>query len=211
MVKIPPWAYLATALVLVLAIGVQQSMQAAYYRGIADDAEQRLELQELVLDSMSATSDSLSQALVEADSALAVQLRAGERALETLTRQRLEAQRRSEAITQRLQQSLDSIQSIELDSIVTGYRIQLVVLDSVVAVERNVRIAESLRADKASELVLGLRQELRGHESKDVIQTIEIQALRKAMVPSLGLRLKADWWIGAAGVAAGYLIWGTRR
>lgn len=211
MVKIPAWAYLATALVLVLAIGVQQSMQAAYYRGIADDAEQRLELQELVLDSMSATSDSLSQALVEADSALAVQLRAGERALETLTRQRLEAQRRSEAITQRLQQSLDSIQSIELDSIVTGYRIQLVVLDSVVAVERNVRIAESLRADKASELVLGLRQELRGHESKDVIQTIEIQALRKAMVPSLGLRLKADWWIGAAGVAAGYLIWGTRR
>lgn len=211
MVKIPPWAYLATALVLVLAIGVQQSMQAAYYRGIADDAEQRLELQELVLDSMSATSDSLSQALAEADSALAVQLKAGERALETLTRQRLEAQRRSEAITQRLQQSLDSIQSIELDSIVTGYRIQLVVLDSVVAVERNVRIAESLRADKASELVLGLRQELRGHESKDVIQTIEIQALRKAMVPSLGLRLKADWWIGAAGVAAGYLIWGTRR
>lgn len=211
MVKIPAWAYLATALVLVLAIGVQQSMQAAYYRGIADDAEQRLELQELVLDSMSATSDSLSQALAEADSALAVQLRAGERALETLTRQRLEAQRRSEAITQRLQQSLDSIQSIELDSIVTGYRIQLVVLDSVVAVERNVRIAESLRADKASELVLGLRQELRGHESKDVIQTIEIQALRKAMVPSLGLRLKADWWIGAAGVAAGYLIWGTRR
>jgi hypothetical protein len=211
MVKIPPWAYLATALVLVLAIGVQQSMQAAYYRGIADDAEQRLELQELVLDSMSATSDSLSQALAEADSALAVQLKAGERALETLTRQRLEAQRRSEAITQRLQQSLDSIQSIELDSIVTGYRIQLVVLDSVVAVERNVRIAESLRADRASELVLGLRQELRGHESKDVIQTIEIQALRKAMVPSLGLRLKADWWIGAAGVAAGYLIWGTRR
>ena len=102
------------------------------------------------------------------------------------------------------------MQALDLDSIVISYEIQIAALDSIVVTERKYRMAESLRADAASELVLGLKSLVSEHEAMDLIQTLEVTALRAAMKPSLGLRLKADWWIGAVGLAAGYVLWGTR-
>jgi len=38
----------------------------------------------------------------------------------------------------------------------------------------------------------------------------QVMALRQSMKPSLGLRLKADWWLAAIGLAGGYVLWGTK-
>ena len=188
----------------------QQSMQAAYYRGVADDAEQRIELQEIVLDSVVHRSDSLVHMLELVDSAASEQRLVNEREVARLTRERREARDRSQAISERLRASLDSVQAVGLDSIVFGYEIQIQKLDSIVVVERETRMAEALRADQASELILSLREVIGEHEIKDFIQAAEIAALRGSMRPSLGLRLKADWWLAVVGLAGGYVLWGTK-
>ena len=193
-----------------LAMMAQQSMQAAYYRGVADDAEKRIEIQEVVLDSVIHRSDSLVHMLELADSAASEQRLVNEREVARLTRERREARDRSQAISERLRASLDSVQAVGLDSIVFGYEIQIQKLDSIVVVERETRMAEALRADQASELILSLREVIGEHEIKDFIQAAEIAALRGSMRPSLGLRLKADWWLAVVGLAGGYVLWGTK-
>jgi len=210
MAKIPAWAYLATALVLVLVIGVRQSMQAAYYRGIANDAEQRVEVQESVIDSVTETTTRLAEELEQAAFNAEQQRRTTEREVVRLGMERIEARQRAEALTARLRAELDSALAIDLDSIVINYEIQVASLDSMLVVERRYRVAEALRADRATALTIGLQNLVTEHVEKDIIQDMEIRALRESMSPSLGLRLKADWWLGVAGVAAGYVIWGTR-
>ena len=44
----------------------------------------------------------------------------------------------------------------------------------------------------------------------EIAQAAEIAALRGSMRPSLGLRLKADWWLAVVGLAGGYVLWGTK-
>tara|TARA_R100001244_G_scaffold2951_3_gene4253 strand:+ start:1125 stop:1757 length:633 start_codon:yes stop_codon:yes gene_type:complete len=210
MVKIPPWVWLAVALAAVLAVGVRQSMQAAYYRGIASDAEQRIVVQGSVIDSVTESSVHLAEGLQQAAYLAEQQRLTTEREVTRMGLERIEARERSEALTERLRADLDSVQALDLDSIVISYEIQIGALDSIVVTERKYRMAESLRADAASELVLSLRSLVSEHEAMDLIQTLEVTALRAAMKPSLGLRLKADWWIGAVGLAAGYVLWGTR-
>ena len=207
---VPTWVWIAIPLIALLTIGLRQSMEASYYRGVADDAERRVEIQEVVLDSVTSVSDSLSVALEHADSIASEQRRINEREVARLTRERIEARDRSQAISERLRVSLDSIQATELDSIVIGYEIQIQKLDSIVVVERETRMAEALRADQASELILSLRGVIGEHEIKDFIQEAEIAALRGSMRPSLGLRLKADWWLAVVGMAGGYVLWGTK-
>ena len=207
---VPTWVWIAIPLIALLTIGLRQSMEASYYRGVADDAERRVEIQEVVLDSVTSVSDSLSVALEHADSIASEQRRINEREVARLTRERIEARDRSQAISERLRMSLDSMQAVELDSIVIGYEIQIQKLDSIVVVERQTRLAEALRADQASELILSLREVIGEHEIKDFIQVAEIAALRGSMRPSLGLRLKADWWLAVVGLAGGYVLWGTK-
>lgn len=210
MVRIPAWVWLAVALAAVLAVGVQQSMQAAYYRGIANDARSRAVLQQSAIDSVVATSVELEEELRIATFVTEQQRLSNEREVTRLGLERIEARARSEAAIERLAASLDSAEALQLDSVVLNYEIEIAALDSIVVEERAYRMAESLRADAASELVLGLRSVITEHEALLLIRDTEIKSLRSAMKPSLGLRLKADWWLGAAGVAAGYLIWGQR-
>ena len=211
MVRIPPWVWLAVALAAVLAVGVRQSMQAAYYRGIANDVEQRVEAQETVIDSVVAMSEALTEELRQASYVAEQQRAVNEREVTRLSLERIEASSRADVATERLMESLDSLQTLDLDSIIVGYEIQIDALYDIIEVERETQIAEALRADAASELVLGLRSLVIEHEERSVLQAAEITALRAAMKPSLGLRLKADWWIGVAGLAAGYVLWGPAR
>jgi len=212
MVTIPHWIWTVGFITVVGLVGViaQQSMQAAYYRGVADDAATRIELQEVVLDSVVHRSDSLTLALELADSVVSAQRLLNEREVARLTRSREEERERSEAISERLRASLDSVQAVELDSIVFGYENQIQSLYSIIEVERETKLAEALRADQASELILSLREVIGEHEFKDFIQAAEIAALRGSMRPSLGLRLKADWWLAVVGLAGGYVLWGTK-
>jgi septal ring factor EnvC (AmiA/AmiB activator) len=207
---VPTWVWIAIPLIALLTVGVRQSMQAAYYRGIADDAEQRIELQEIVLDSVVHRSDSLVHMLELADSAVSEQRRINEREVARLTRERREARERTEVISERLRASLDSIQALEFDRVVIGYEMQITKLDSVIVIERETRLAEALRADQASELILSLREVQGELGIKSFMLEAQVAALKGAMKPSLGLRLKADWWLAAVGLAGGYVLWGTR-
>jgi len=211
-VTVPHWVWTVgfVAIIGLLAVVAQQSMQAAYYRGIADDAEQRIELQEIVLDSVVHRSDSLVHMLELADSAVSEQRRINEREVARLTRERREARERTEVISERLRASLDSIQALEFDRVVIGYEMQITKLDSIIVIERETRLAEALRADQASELILSLREVQGELGIKSFMLEAQVAALKASMKPSLGLRLKADWWLAAIGLAGGYVLWGTK-
>ena len=189
---------------------VQQSIQASYYRGIAEDAEYRIEVQEIVLDSVVLRSDSLSVVLQEADSAIEAERLANEREVARLARRHEEERQRSEMLSESLRASLDSVQAIKLDDIIRSYEIQITTLDSMLVVERETKLAEALRADQASELILSLREVQGELGIKTFMLEAQVSALKQAMKPSLGLRLKADWWLAVVGLAGGYVLWGTK-
>jgi hypothetical protein len=208
MMKVSPWVWVGLAVVGALAVFVQQSSQASYWRGIADDAESRLEVQDLVLDSVAVHADSLAEALAAADSAATLQRLQAEREVARLTQSREEARERSEALSASLRASLNDVQVVGLDSLVATYEIQITTLEEVIEVERSVTAAERLRATQATELVLGLRAVITEHEASATIMASEIEALRSSMSPSFGLRIKADWWLAAAGFAVGMVVAG---
>jgi hypothetical protein len=208
MVRISPWAWVGLAVVGALAVFVQQSSQASYWRGIADDAESRLETQQLVLDSVAVHADSLAEALAAADSAASQQRLEAEREVARLTRSREAARERSEAISASLRASLDSVQVVELDAVVGNYEIQISALEEIVEIERSVSAAERFRATQGERLVLGLRAVISEHEASAAIMAGQVAALRSSIRPSFGLRLKADWWLAAAGFAIGVVVAG---
>ena len=201
-----PWFWIIVPVIGMLAVGIRGGSQAAYFRGIADDAESRLEAQALVLESVSVRADSLAAALEAADSVAATQRLSAEREVQRLTRTREEARRRSDALSGALRASLDSAQAAELDEVVAGYEAQIAALESVVEVERGLTASERMRATMASELVAGLHLVIAEHEESATIMSVEIAALRSSIQPSFGLRLKADWWLAAVGFAAGVAV-----
>ena len=208
MVKIPSWVWVAVPASLLVFGLINQLTESAYWRGIAEDIAIRVEEQQVVIDSISERTDSLEIELERSDSAI-VEIRTQNQIEVARLRERSrQAQMRSEAITASLRESLDSIQVVKLDEIVESYETQIAVLDSLVIEEQTLTAAERLRADQAQELILTMRQELTAHKFKDIIQRRQLEALDKAMNPSLGLRLKVDWWFAATGLAAGYVIWG---
>jgi hypothetical protein len=208
MVKIPSWIWVVVPASLLVFGLINQLTESAYWRGIAEDTAIRVEEQQVVIDSISERTDSLEIELERSDSAI-VEIRTQNQIEVARLRERSrQAQMRSEAITASLRESLDSIQVVKLDEIVESYETQIAVLDSLVIEEQTLTAAERLRADQAQELILTMRQELTAHEFKDIIQRRQLEALDKAMNPSLGLRLKVDWWFAATGLAAGYVIWG---
>ena len=206
--KIPSWVWIAIPVIALLAVGVRGASQVSYFRGIADDAEVRLETQQLVLDSVIVHADSLTEALAAADSAVIAQRLEAEREVARLTRSREAARERSEALSESLRASLDSVQVVELDAVVASYEVQISALEEVVEIERSLTAAERIRATQASELVLGLRAVIVEHEASAVIMVSEITALRSSMRPSLALRIKADWWLAVVGLTVGMVVAG---
>lgn len=207
-VRIPTWVWIAVPVIGLLAVGVRGATQASYFRGMADDAESRLETQQLVLDSVTAHVDSLAEALAAADSAAIAQRLQAEREVARLTRSREEARGRSEALSASLRASLDSAQAVELDAVVASYEVQIAALEEVVEIERAITAAERFRATQGERVVLGLRAVIAGHEASATIMVSEITALRSSMRPSFGLRLKADLWMAAVGFGIGVVIAG---
>ena len=207
---VPTWVWIAAPALVLAWVMVQQSIQASYYRGIAEDAEYRIELQEIVLDSVVLRSDSLSVVLQEADSAIEAERLANEREVARLARRHEQERQRSEMLSESLRASLDSVQAIKLDDIIRSYEIQITTLDSMLVVERETKLAEALRADQASELILSLREVQGELGIKTFMLEAQVSALKQAMKPSLGLRLKADWWLAVVGLAGGYVLWGTK-
>jgi hypothetical protein len=208
LVKIPAWTWIGVIAIACVAILVRNASQASYFRGIADDAQERLQEQEVVLDSVRTHAEELTEALAEADSVATAQRLQNERVVATLTRTREEARERSEAFSERLRASLDSVQVVELDSLVQNYEIQISSLQQIIESERVQTNAERLRATQANLLVVGLRDVVTEHEASTEIMRIEIEALRSANRPSFGVRLQNGWWMAVAGFAIGVVVVG---
>ena len=203
--KIPSWTWITVIVIACVAILVRNASQASYFRGIADDAHERLEEQEVVLDSVRTHAEELTEALAEADSVATAQRLHNERVVATLTRTREEARERSEAFSESLRATLDSVQTVNLDSMVQNYEIQISSLEHIIETERAQTNAERLRATQANLLVLGLRDVITEHDATNDIMRIEVEALRSANRPSFGVRLQNGWWMAVAGFAIGVL------
>ena len=121
MTKTPSWTVGIVLALVAVAIVFQSATEASYWRGVADDAEQRLETQQLVVDSIKTVTDSLSLELQLADSIIIEQRALAELEVTRLTNARQLAELRSEQLSESLRASLDSAQAVQLDAVVESY------------------------------------------------------------------------------------------
>ena len=148
----------------------------------------------------------MSLELQLADSIIIEQRALAELEVTRLTNARQLAELRSEQLSESLRASLDSAQAVQLDAVVESYEEQIDALESMLEVERELTASERLRATQATALVVTLESAVVQYETSAEIMATEISALRSAIKPSLGLRLKADWWMAAVGFVAGVAL-----
>ena len=208
MVRITPTTVMAVVAVILLGLAVQFSMRAKYYRGIADSHAEQLELQAVELDEAKSVADSIQSRLdsLEVDYLKDLSLR--ESQLDSLVSDREEARSALESTTEALRASLGDSAQAQLDEVVEGYEFQIASLETSLEVQQAISAADRLRAQTQNEMIISLRNVVTEYEDRTRIQQLEIEALRSSMTPSLGLRIKADWWMAVAGLGVGYALWG---
>ena len=208
MVKITPTTVMAVVVVILLGLAVQFSMRAKYYSGIADSHAEQLELQAVELDEAKTIADSIQLRLDSLESNYWEELEYRESQLDSLVSDREESRSALESITEAFRDSLADSAQAQLDEVVEGYEFQIASLETSLEVQRDISVAERLRAQTQNEMIVSLRNVVTEYEDRTRIQQLEIEALRSSMTPSLGLRIKADWWLAVAGLGVGYALWG---
>ena len=208
MVKITPTTVMAVVVVILLGLAVQFSMRAKYYSGIADSHAEQLELQAVELDEAKTIADSIQLRLDSLESNYWEELEYRESQLDSLVSDREESRSALESITEAFRDSLADSAQAQLDEVVEGYEFQIASLETSLEVQREISAAERLRAQTQNEMIISLRNVVTEYEDRTRIQQLEIEALRSSMTPSLGLRIKADWWLAVAGLGVGYALWG---
>ena len=208
MVKITPTTVMAVVVVILLGLAVQFSMRAKYYSGIADSHAEQLELQAVELDEAKTIADSIQLRLDSLESNYWEELEYRESQLDSLVSDREESRSALESITEAFRDSLADSAQAQLDEVVEGYEFQIASLETSLEVQREISAAERLRAQTQNEMIISLRNVVTEYEDRTRIQQLEIEALRSSMTPSLGLRIKADWWLAVAGLGVGYVLWG---
>ena len=208
MVRITPTTVMAVVAVILLGLAVQFSMRAKYYSGIAASHAEQLELQAVELDEAKSVADSIQSRLdsLEVDYLKDLSLR--ESQLDSLVSDREEARSALESTTEALRASLGDSAQAQLDEVVEGYEFQIASLETSLEVQQAISAADRLRAQTQNEMIISLRNVVTEYEDRTRIQQLEIEALRSSMTPSLGLRIKADWWMAVAGLGVGYALWG---
>ena len=208
MVKITPTTVMAVVVVILLGLAVQFSMRAKYYSGIADSHAEQLELQAVELDEAKTIADSIQLRLDSLESNYWEELEYRESQLDSLVSDREESRSALESITEAFRDSLADSAQAQLDEVVEGYEFQIASLETSLEVQREISAAERLRAQTQNEMIVSLRNVVTEYEDRTRIQQLEIEALRSSITPSLGLRIKADWWLAVAGLGVGYALWG---
>ena len=208
MVKITPTTVMAGVVVILLGLAVQFSMRAKYYSGIADSHAEQLELQAVELDEAKTIADSIQLRLDSLESNYWEELEYRESQLDSLVSDREESRSALESITEAFRDSLADSAQAQLDEVVEGYEFQLASLETSLEVQREISAADRLRAQTQNEMIISLRHVVTEYEDRTRIQQLEIEALRSSITPSLGLRIKADWWLAVAGLGVGYALWG---
>ena len=208
MVKITPTTVMAVVVVILLGLAVQFSMRAKYYSGIADSHAEQLELQAVELDEAKTIADSIQLRLDSLESNYWEELEYRESQLDSLVSDREESRSALESITEAFRDSLADSAQAQLDEVVEGYEFQIASLETSLEVQREISAADRLRAQTQNEMIVSLRNVVTEYEDRTRIQQLEIEALRSSITPSLGLRIKADWWLAVAGLGVGYVLWG---
>lgn len=208
MVRITPTTVMAVVVVILLGLAVQFSMRAKYYSGIADSHAEQLELQAVELDEAKSIADSIQLRLDSLESNYWKELEYRESQLDSLVSDREQSRSALEATTETLRASLADSAQAQLDEVVEGYEFQIASLETSLEVQREISVAERLRAQTQNEMIVSLRNVVTEYEDRTRIQQLEIEALRSSMTPSFGLRIKADWWLAVAGLGVGYALWG---
>ena len=208
MVKITPTTVMAVVVVILLGLAVQFSMRAKYYSGIADSHAEQLELQAVELDEAKTIADSIQLRLDSLESNYWEELEYRESQRDSLVSDREESRSALESITEAFRDSLADSAQAQLDEVVEGYEFQIASLETSLEVQREISAADRLRAQTQNEMIVSLRNVVTEYEDRTRIQQLEIEALRSSITPSLGLRIKADWWLAVAGLGVGYALWG---
>lgn len=208
MVRITPTTVMAVVVVILLGLAVQFSMRAKYYSGIADSHAEQLELQAVELDEAKTIADSIQLRLDSLESDYWKELEYRESQLDSLVSDREQSRSSLESITEAFRDSLADSAQAQLDEVVEGYEFQIASLETSLEVQREISVAERLRAQTQNEMIVSLRNVVTEYEDRTRIQQLEIEALRSSVTPSFGLRIKADWWLAVAGLGVGYALWG---
>ena len=208
MVRITPTTVMAVVVVILLGLAVQFSMRAKYYSGIADSHAEQLELQAVELDEAKTIADSIQLRLDSLESNYWEDLEYRESQLDSLVSDREQSRSALESITEAFRDSLADSAQAQLDEVVEGYEFQIASLETSLEVQRDISVAERLRAQTQNEMIVSLRNVVTEYEDRTRIQQLEIEALRSSVTPSFGLRIKADWWLAGAGLGVGYALWG---
>ena len=180
-------------------------MQAQYYKGVADVAAETAKKQSELITEIRSRTQALATELEELTVEAEERAREDSIQLAELNEERNHAASLSDSLAVELSARLDSLQQHQLENLIASHRVEVIALEQTISIESAGRINEALRADRATNLVLQLEQQVDQMESRDVSRIAEIEALRE-VTSSLGFSFDTSWLTGAGGVVLGYTL-----
>jgi hypothetical protein len=199
------WVCVGLTVLLLGGASLRMFTQAQYYKGVADVAAKTAEEQSELITEIRSRTQALVIELEELTVEAEEHAREDSIRLASLNEERNLAASLSDSMAVELSARLDSLQQHQLEELVASHRVEIVALEEAIGIENAGRISEALRADRATNLVLQLEQQIDQLESRDVSRVAEIEALRE-VTSNLGFSLDTSWLAGAGGIVLGYAL-----
>jgi hypothetical protein len=205
-VRAPPWWLWVVLLGVVLGgLILSDIMRSQYYKGVADSAATEAVRQTTQIEETAVLVDSLTTELREVEEVVRVQSALDFARMNELRLTQIRSSQRADSLAVELEARLDSTQVQQLRMLVSSHRAELSAVQEALAIEREGRQREALRADRASNVVLQLEVQVARLEERDSTRLVEIEALREAS-GGIGFSFDVPWITGAGGVVAGFLL-----
>tara|TARA_R110000824_G_scaffold18676_2_gene73574 strand:- start:281 stop:916 length:636 start_codon:yes stop_codon:yes gene_type:complete len=199
------WIWVGLTVLLLGGASLRMFMQAQYYKGVADVAAETAKKQSELITEIRSRTQALATELEELTVEAEERAREDSIQLAELNEERNHAASLSDSLAVELSARLDSLQQHQLENLIASHRVEVIALEQTISIESAGRINEALRADRATNLVLQLEQQVDQMESRDVSRIAEIEALRE-VTSSLGFSFDTSWLTGAGGVVLGYTL-----
>ena len=203
--KIPWPVWVGAAVVVLGLLTLRGFTQAQYWKGIADSAAAQAIEQTTIIDDARTRLDSLRAGFDELTEVAMQHAEQDSIRLVELERTTTRASALSDSLEVELAARLDSVQVEQLEQLVRSHRVELGAVKEALAIEKEGRRVEALRADRATNIVVALEAQVERLEGRDAVRTAEIEALREAS-GGLSLSVQTGWLAGVGGVVLGYGI-----
>jgi hypothetical protein len=203
--KIPWTVWVGAAVVILGLLTLRGFTQAQYWKGIADSAAAQAIEQTTIIDDARSRIDSLRAGFAELTEVALQHAEEDSIRLVELERTTTRASALSDSLEVELAARLDSVQVEQLEQLVQSHRLELGAVKEALAIEKEGRRVEALRADRATNIVVALEAQVERLEGRDAVRTAEIEALREA-TGGLSLSVRTGWLAGVGGVVLGYGI-----